>query len=202
MADEEVIEIEKEEPATEEMPEQQLVADETAALTQLSSTSEPMRHSVTPSVSDFTGISNAANLLASLTNWHAQGNVNGLIPNEAGGGVPYAWKLTHMGKAIHAKAQNITPTAPAITGLTPSSTSIAAAAGKPVTIQVNGTGIRGTQVTQTGTGTPVVQPSTYRNKTRIDMTYALPASPGTVQISIYDGATGQTSGTSPLTVTA
>jgi hypothetical protein len=189
-------------PVTEEKPEQQLVADQTAALTQLHSCSEPLRHSVSPAVSDFTGISDNTALLASLTNWHAQGQVFGLIRNDAGPPtVPYAWKLTHMGSSLYAKNQTINKTAPAITSLSPSSTSIAAGGGvgKQVTITINGTSLRGTQVAQVG-GTAV--PSTYVSKVRIDMKYTLPASPATVQVTIYDGETGQTTANSPLTVTA
>src|SRR5262252_10533602 len=131
-----------EEPLT---PEQQLVADETAALNQLTSCSEPLRHSVSPAVSDFTGITDNTALLASLTRWHAQGQVNGLIRNDAGGGVPTAWRLTHMGEAVYVKNQGVTKNAPTITSLIPSSTSIAAAAGKPVSITINGTNVRGRQ---------------------------------------------------------
>jgi len=194
---------ETEAPETTQTPEQQLVADQTAALTQLTSCSEPLRHSTSPAVSDFTGITDNNALLASLQNWHAQGQIVGLIRNDAGPPtVPYAWRLTHMGESVFVKNQGISKTAPVITTLTPSTASIAAAASKPVTIKITGTSLRGKQVAQTGTGTPVVQKSTYVSKTEIDMTYTLPSSAQTVQVSVYDGQTGQTSGNLPLTVTA
>lgn len=181
-----------------ETPEQQLSADETAALTQLSSVTEPLRHSVSPAVSDFTGIGNNTALLASLVNWHAQGNVTGLVLNEQGPPGVQCWRLTHLGN-FHAKAQNITKTPPAITTLTPSTASIATAAGKPVTIQVAGSGIRGKQAVQVN---GVTVPSQYQNKGRIDMKYTLPAAPATVQVSVWDYELGVSSGNLPLTVTA
>lgn len=175
-----------------------MTADETAGLTQLESSTEPLRHSVSPSVSDFTGISSAANFLASLTRLHAAGIVDGLALNEAGGGVPNAWRLTRLGE-LHCQSQAIVTGAPAITSLTPSTKSIAAAAGAPVSVSIAGTGFRGHQHVEVN---GVRVPAVYTNKTTWVASYTLPLAAITVQFTVVDPQTGQTSANSPFVVTA
>lgn len=182
---------------TFELPEQQLTADETAALNQLYSVQEALRHSTSPAVSDFTGIGNTAGLLASLQRWHAVGEVNGLAINEQGPAGVQSWLLTYLGQ-MFAKAIGATKAAPAITSLSPSTASIAAAAGKPVKVKVLGTNFRPFQVVQVN---GVAQTTIYVNHTELDINYTLPAA-STVQFSVNDPNTSQTSGNSPFVVTA
>jgi hypothetical protein len=194
MADEAVVE------AAPEAPEALLTTDETAALTQLYSVDpQPLRLSSDGTTNDFTGIGSTSGLYASLARWHATNEVNGLIRNDAGPATLLtAWKLTYIGLWFAAN-QGITKSAPAITSLAPATASIAAQAGHPVTVTVNGTSFRSGQVVQVG---GVAQTTTYVSGTQLIATYTLPATAQTVQFAVNDPITSQTSANSPFVVAA
>lgn len=172
----------------EQSPEQQLLADETAGLAQMK-VGHPLRHSVSASVSDFTGISNPTNFLASLTRWHACGITNGQVKNDAGPAtVPYTWGLTRLGELF----QQANPT---ISGLSPAT---AVHGSGQITVTVNGANFRGNAVVQAG-GVPL--PTTFVNSGQLTALYTPPAAAGSVPFTVLNPVAGGLSPSSAFTVT-
>lgn len=152
-------------------PEQQMLADELTGIAQLAIGS-PKRHSTTPAVSDFTGITNNTTFLASLLRWHACGIVNGLVPNDQGPTGVQNWGLTLVGQLFQQYNVNISSLSPA--------TALHGTA--QITVTVNGSGFKSTDVVQAA---GVTLATTYVSPTQLTALYTPPAAAGSVPFTVY-----------------